>query len=263
MKKINILILIVLMAVEAIANDRFYIEDFTINPGETKQIALILRNDTVYTAIQTDLYLPEGLTIEQDDGEYIFDLTDRKARNHTASGSLLPTGAVRLLIGSQTNKTFSGNDGALVLFNVIADNSFTGSKTIGIKNTIAAETNGALHYFSDETCHVAVEGSQPPVNEITLDPIMAKLKPGNTLQITATGADNIIWTSSDSSVATVDATGNVTAVKSGLAAITATAPSGAKAWCAIFVYNPGDVNEDNEVNVNDVTMCINIILGKI
>ena len=261
MKKINILTLIVLMAVEAIANDRFYIEDFTINPGETKQIALILRNDTVYTAIQTDLYLPEGLTIEQDDGEYIFDLTDRKARNHTASGSLLPTGAVRLLIGSQTNKTFSGNDGALVLFNVIADNSFTGSKTIGVKNTIAAETNGALHYFCDEICNVAVEGSQPPVEHITLDPIMAKLKIGNTLQINATGAEGLTWTSSDETVATVDATGNVTAVNSGLAAITATAPSGATAWCAIFVYKPGDVNEDEEIDVRDITALIDIIMN--
>ncbi|MBQ5467194.1 MAG: Ig-like domain-containing protein, partial [Muribaculaceae bacterium] len=120
---------------------------------------------------------------------------------------------------------------------------------------------GVLHYFGDEICNVTTEGTQPPMNDLTLDPIMAKLKPGQTLQINATGADNITWTTSDNSVATVDANGVVTAVKSGLVAITATAASGATAWCAIFVYNPGDVNEDEDINVMDITALIDIIMN--
>ena len=114
-------------ALSATANDTFYINDFNINPGETKEVEIMLDNETVFTALQADIYLPEGLTIEQEDGDYLFDLTDRKGRNHTISSTLLSSGAIRILIASQTLKTFSGNSGALVVFNIIAVNSFSGS----------------------------------------------------------------------------------------------------------------------------------------
>ena len=248
---------------QPVVGDSFHIEDFTIQPGETQQVSIMLDNETVFSAIQADITLPEGLTIEQEDGEYLFDLTDRKARNHTVSSTTLSSGAIRVLVASPTSKTFSGNSGALITFNIIADASLSANCTIAMSNVIASEADGTQHNLPNTTCAVTVEGgSQPPVTEsITLDPIMAKLKPGNMLQITATGADDLTWTSSDSSVATVDANGNVTAVKSGLAAITATAPSGAKAWCAIFVYNPGDVNEDEEIDVRDITALIDIIMN--
>lgn len=244
-------------------SDSFYINDFVIQPGETKQLSIMLDNVTTYSAIQADITLPAGLTIEQEDGDYLFDLTSRKGRDHTVSSTTLSSGAIRVLVSSPTSKTFSGNSGALIIFNIIADASLDADCTIGIGNVIAAEANGTQHNLTNSTCNVTVDsGSQPPVTDvITLDPIMAKLKPGNTLQITATGPDNITWTTSDSSVATVDANGVVTAVKSGLAAITATAANGTTAWCAIFVYRPGDVNEDDVVDVRDVTKAINIILG--
>ena len=84
---------------------------------------------------------------------------------------------------------------------------------------------------------------------------------GNTLQIVAEGVEGATWTSSDSTVATVDENGLVTALKPGLAAITVTTTSGETAWCAIFVYNPGDVNEDGVVSGADVTALYNILLN--
>ena len=263
MKKIFSSIICLVATLTAVAQDNLYIEDFTIQPGETKQISIILDNETVFSAIQADITLPSGLTIEQEDGDYLFDLTDRKARNHTVSSTTLSSGAIRVLVASPTSKTFSGTSGELITFNIIADASLDADCTIGMSNVIASEANGTQHNLPSTTCNVTVDnGSQPPVTDaITLDHTMAKLKPGATLQITATGADNITWTSSDSSVATVDANGMVTAVKSGLVAITATAANGAKAWCAIFVYNPGDVNEDEEIDVRDITALIDIIMN--
>ena len=241
--------------------DRFYIGDFSINPGETKLIEMMLDNSVEYTALQADIYLPEGLTIEQEDGEYLFDLTDRKASNHTISSTMLSNGAIRILIASQTVKVFSGNSGALVTFNIIADQSFSGQQTIQIKNVIASEPDQTEHHLPDVVCTVTADGgSQPPADNIVLTPNMAKLKPNKTLQIAVSGADNVTWSSSDETVATVDSNGLVTTHKCGLAAITATAASGASQWCAIFVYLPGDVNEDGLVDINDVTTLINMVL---
>ena len=43
--------------------DKFYIPDFSMLPGETKEVAVILDNETTFSAFQTDIYLPEGLSI--------------------------------------------------------------------------------------------------------------------------------------------------------------------------------------------------------
>ena len=247
----------------AMAQDRFYIEDFNIEPGETKVIPILLDNVTTFSAIQADIYLPEGLTIDMEDGEYIFDLTDRKARNHTASSALLSSGAIRLLIASQTSRTFSGNSGALVTFQLTASSTFAGKHQIVMNNIIASESDMTQHDLPDETCTVNPSGSvEPTVETLTLNTKMAKLEPNNTLQLAVVteNAGAITWTSEDATVATVDANGLVTAKKPGMVAINATAANGASTWCAIWCFILGDVNEDGRRNITDVTDLIDILL---
>lgn len=91
---------------------------------------------------------------------------------------------------------------------------------------------------------------------------MARLQLQQTLQLTNDAGAQVSWTSSDPTVATVDENGMVTALKNGMVAITATDAQGNSAWCAIWCYLRGDVNEDNAVDVVDVNQVVNIILGK-
>lgn len=90
-----------------------------------------------------------------------------------------------------------------------------------------------------DTCVVTVV---VPVTGVTLDKTSLTLEEGQTDTLTATvepdEADNknITWSSSDETVATVDATGKVTAVNAGLATITVTTEDGAKtAVCNVTV----------------------------
>ena len=85
------------------------------------------------------------------------------------------------------------------------------------------------------------------------------MKPGESTTLKAvlsprsgTGTMTFTWRSSDSSVATVDASGKITAVAPGTAVITATAPNGISADISVSVvcehtYEPGDVVIENEV----------------
>ncbi|MCQ2183936.1 MAG: Ig-like domain-containing protein [Bacteroidales bacterium] len=95
--------------------------------------------------------------------------------------------------------------------------------------------------FTD-TCHVEVISS---IQKITLSQNELQLNTGGTAQLTATisPADatypEIVWTSSDDEVATVDQSGNITARKRGKCTVTATAAvGGASSSCEVTVYSP-------------------------
>lgn len=156
MKKTVLFVAMAIVALCAAATDRFYIEDFSISAGETRTVSIMLDNETEYTAFQTDLYLPAGLTVEQEDGDYIFDLTDRKGRDHNIASQVQADGAIRIMSYSPTIKTYSGNSGALVTFNVTATGEFGGSATIELKNTLFTTKNGVEVSLNDETSNVTI-----------------------------------------------------------------------------------------------------------
>lgn len=72
------------------------------------------------------------------------------------------------------------------------------------------------------------------------------------------------WSSSDESVATVDALGRITALKAGKANIVATANdgSGATGVCEVTVLAKGDVDANGDIDISDSNDVINLILGK-
>ena len=71
MKRRLLFAVLAVVAMCAAATERFYIEDFVINPGETVAVSILLDNETAYTEFQADIDMPGGLTIEQEDGDYI------------------------------------------------------------------------------------------------------------------------------------------------------------------------------------------------
>ena len=126
---------------------------------------------------------------------------------------------------------------------VVSINSTTG-ETVAVKSgtaTITATTSNGKR----TTCIVTVKENSPvtvPITEITLNSkeitleinktynLIATIKPTNTTQ-----SKNVTWTTNNSSIATVDNTGKVTAKKSGTAIITATTSNGKKTTCTVIV----------------------------
>lgn len=146
--------LIVLTALSSLGRDRLYIESFNIDAGETIWVSVILLNDTAYTGLQTDLYLPAGLSLNMEDDEYIIDLTSRKDNTHTVASRLMEDGAIRIYVSSVSAKEFSGNNGAILRLSITAADEFIGEATIQLKNSICAESIGTRHVLKDEICQV-------------------------------------------------------------------------------------------------------------
>ena len=190
----------------AAATDRFYIENFTIAPGETKTLSIMLDNETAYTAFQTDIYMPTGLTIEMEDGDYIFDLTERKSRDHMIASQPQPNGAIRVISYSNRINPFSGNSGALVTFNVTAGTDFTEPAAIAMRNTLFTTTAGVEIPFGDETCTVnGIKGDVNGDGHVSISDVTALinyLMSGNNTSIQAGNADM----NSDGSISISDVT---------------------------------------------------------
>ena len=81
----------------------------------------------------------------------------------------------------------------------------------------------------------------PEPGEISISPEKSALLPGETVQLKADGAKQVIWSSSDESVASIDSQGLVTAKAEGNVTITAEA-EGLKAYAVIVVLPEVDTN---------------------
>ena len=126
--------------------------------------------------------------------------------------------------------------------------------------TITAAVDG-----KSAKCSVTVNAAAPvPVTSVSLDKTSLELTEGKTAQLTATVEPNnatnknVTWESSNTSVATVDANGLVTAVSAGTATITVTTVDGGKTdTCTVTVREEAP---DRPVNLPD-THSIDLIVS--
>jgi len=125
---------------------------------------------------------------------------------------------------------------ALPAFAASIQKDFTVSETVKVDGTNKTTTAKITYDWDDGTT------TDIPVESVTVSPDMASLTVGDTEQLTATVAPanatdkNVTWTSSNTSVATVDANGIVTAISAGAADITVTTVNGGyTAKCIVAV----------------------------
>ena len=145
------------------------------------------------------------------------------------------TVALEATVGPETTTdktvTWTTSDASIA---TVDENGVVTAVTVG-KATITATTVNGLKATSEITV-VAT-----PAASITLNKTEATLKATETVSLEATVAPDtttdksVIWSSSDSNIATVDENGVITAVAVGKATITATTANGLKAECEITV----------------------------
>ncbi len=122
-----------------------------------------------------------------------------------------------------------------------ANNAGGSTKNVYVKANTADIENAAAGTYSDVITFTAeVKDAKVAVESVNLNKTATSLTVGNNETLTATVKPDdatdktVTWTSSDTSVASVDENGNVTAVAVGSATITATA-DGQSATCQVTV----------------------------
>ena len=110
--------------------------------GDTIVIPVKMTNETSIISFQTDIFLPEGLELLQEDGEYIIDPSERMTRTHSIMSNDVSNGAIRVLCYSSNYKPFTGNSGDdLFYITVKVADDAEGNYTIQLKNTLLTNTD--------------------------------------------------------------------------------------------------------------------------
>lgn len=131
----------------------------TLHNGDEVECAIRMNNEATITALQCDIYLPDGVTIATEDGDYLIDLvTARMGSNHVVSTNVLPNGAIRMFITSATSKPFKGNEGDLFILNLIVDRYAAGGEySLDLRNVILSDVNAQTYYAPDLNILVIIQ----------------------------------------------------------------------------------------------------------
>ena len=123
------------IAAFAQGNNKLYIEDFDIAPGETKTLDIILENDGPVSALQFDIMFPDGLNYIE--GSLDRATTNRITRSSHAISEVLQgddnsenpiyrMGFVQIT-SEMANSSVKDNSGAILTIQVKADYTYKGS----------------------------------------------------------------------------------------------------------------------------------------
>ena len=119
------------IAAFAQGNNKLYIEDFDLAPGETKTLDIILANEDPVSSLQFDIYFPDGLTYVEGSLERNTSRLTRTSHSILAVKQGDGKGYYRMGILSTSsemaNSSVKGNNGTLLRIKVTADNDYKGS----------------------------------------------------------------------------------------------------------------------------------------
>ena len=116
------------LGARSILRSNLQVEDAEVNAGESTTLYVKLDNAQAYTAMQMDMNLPEGLTIEG--VEMVGDASHTVTYNEEG----------RIAAYSLANSRFHGGE-ALMAITVKADDSFTGAANVGFTNVRVVSTD--------------------------------------------------------------------------------------------------------------------------
>lgn len=224
-----------------------------VQQGQTATLNIVMNNSEAMRGFQFDLTMPEGLTpVISKVGDTSHDLTVSKVGENKW----------RVLSYSLDNAEYSADFGTVVTVSIPVPEDFAvGSYTISVGNAYLSNHDNSKIEVEDFSTNLSILSKYISTESVTLSKKELSLLIGDSAKLTATvSPDNTTdksatWSSSDASVATVDADGNVTAIAVGTAIITAKFGD-VSASCTVIVEKHSQeivwTQELSEVTIGDV-----------
>lgn len=118
------------------SHDALHVADFTLNRGEEKTIAVEISNTVDFSAFQMNMHLPYGVSLKK------AALTSRATEGHAVMYNEIEPGNIAMIAFAASTDNFYGNDGAVLMLTLKADNNFCGDGAIEFTCIKLAESDG-------------------------------------------------------------------------------------------------------------------------
>ena len=157
------------------ANNYLTLPSVEVLKGQDFILPVFMTNKDAITALQADLYLPDGFSVALDeDGEELIEFGSRTTRRkHSISCLKQDDGSLRIVCGSQSNAVFNGNEGEVLNITIHAEKSVAeGDFVVMLKNIRLADTS-TNPYVSDLAKSVVTLYVLDTLNYLNLAPVDA------------------------------------------------------------------------------------------
>ena len=148
----------------SVADNYLYTADMTINPGETKEVQLLMTNTGTVAATQGNIRLPAGLSFvtKSNDKADVRNIDDR-SEDFTLLCQIQKDGSLSFAHYSGDGFSYEGNTGGIFTFKIKADETATaGTYSITLSNVVLS-IDGVGYDIPDRTSSLTVTGT----NEIS------------------------------------------------------------------------------------------------
>jgi len=140
---------------QEVPDNTVYMDDMEVLSGTEAVLSVKMKNEVVAEGFEFDMYLPEGITVVEDEDGFpeVTLSTERTTVRKTNSFDAVfnADGSLRVLAASTNGSAISGNDGEVVQVKVaLADDMIEGDYTVCFKN-IAISDENAVSYNSPMT----------------------------------------------------------------------------------------------------------------
>ena len=174
MKTVRFILTTMMLALASnMFGDELEIQDFTIMPGETKNVSIELNNpDNPYILLEFEVVFPEGISIAKDeDDEFLVELnSSRIAKSHTLEVADHGGGIYKFLAYSSKNAAFKGTAGEIISMTLkAADNATDGQSQGKITGQLFSKQDETGYYPDDKTFNVTIKGEEESVTVTAKD----------------------------------------------------------------------------------------------
>lgn len=167
-------------------------QEIEIEKGTTElQLPILMTNEDKIAGFQCDLYLPDGFRVATDEyDDYLMDVARTTTKRHSIATREMSDGALRIVLSSMTNATFSDNSGAVLNITVSVDaNVATGNHVVSLKNIVLTDPRAARYTSADVSGTIVVKSEEEPVTVTALDLTMTYGDDVPALAYTTEGAE--------------------------------------------------------------------------
>ncbi|MCR5362793.1 MAG: leucine-rich repeat protein [Bacteroidales bacterium] len=120
--------------------------------GAEFHLPIEMNNANEISAVQFDLYLPEGMTLSTDEyNDYVIELSDRTTTHrHSVSSRQMSDGALRVVVSSTQNATFTGNSGTLLTLSLFPQSTMEADDyDVELKNIVLTDPQATRYAAVD------------------------------------------------------------------------------------------------------------------